>query len=215
MTVPTTTAPASPEAFLYGDVPRRFAPIALHDMQPEQRQAAQSLIDSPRGGVRGPFHALLRNPRLAQRVRALGESIRFESQVAVDLREFVILLVARHWSAQYEWHAHSLAAREAGIEAAVVDAIGEGRTPSGMSDDQRLLHAFFTELLSSKDVCDATYDATLLRFGENELLELICTAAYYSFVSMILNTVRHPVPEGGRPLPAVVPERNSSREMEQ
>lgn len=185
----------------FGEAPSRFAPIPMESMSPEQRQVAQALIDSPRGGIRGPFHALLRNPRLTERVRAVGECIRFESTVAVELREFVILLVARHWSAHYEWHAHSLAAAKAGVRQDVIDAVGEGRVPAGMNADQVLLHGFCTQLLEHNDVSDATYAAAMERFGERDLLDLLCTAAYFSFVSLILNTVRHPVPAGGRPLP--------------
>ncbi|RYY88434.1 MAG: carboxymuconolactone decarboxylase family protein [Comamonadaceae bacterium] len=183
--------------------PQRFAPIALDAMTPEQRFFAQSLLDGPRRGIRGPFNALLRNPTLADRVRALGDSIRFESSLPADLREFVILLVARFWSARYEWHAHSKVAIEAGVAPAVVDAIGRGRTPDGMTPDQALLHRFCSEMLQHKDVADATYAETLERFGETTLLDVMATAGYFSFVSVILNTIRAPVPEGGAQLPPV------------
>jgi 4-carboxymuconolactone decarboxylase len=183
--------------------PRRFGPLELSEMTPEQRSVAQGLIDGPRGGIRGPFQALLRNPRLADRVRALGDSIRFENSLPADLREFVILLVARFWSARYEWHAHSKVAAEAGVDAAIIDAIGNGRTPSGMTPEQALLHRFCTELLNDKDVSDATYAQALARFGEATLLDVLCTAGYFGFVSLILNTIRHPVPEGGAQLPSV------------
>jgi 4-carboxymuconolactone decarboxylase len=181
---------------------RRFAPLEMDAMTPEQRFIAQGLIDGPRGGIRGPFHALLRNPRLADRVRALGDSIRFENSLPADLREFVILLVARFWSARYEWHAHSRMAAEAGVDPSVIDAIGHGRTPQGMTPNQALLHRFCTELLHDKDVSDATYAQALARFGEPTLLDVLCTAGYFSFVSLILNTIRQPVPEGGVQLPA-------------
>lgn len=180
---------------------RRFAPLELDTMTAEQRAVAQDLIDGPRGGIRGPFHALLRNPRLAERVRALGDSIRFENSLPADLREFVILLVARFWSARYEWHAHSKMAAEAGVDAAIIDAIGNGRTPTGMTPEQALLHRFCTELLNDKDVSDATYAQALARFGEVTLLDVLCTAGYFGFVSLILNTIRQPVPEGGVQLP--------------
>jgi 4-carboxymuconolactone decarboxylase len=180
---------------------RRFAPLEMDAMTPEQRFIAQGLIDGPRGGIRGPFHALLRNPRLADRVRSLGDSIRFENSLPAELREFVILLVARFWSARYEWHAHSKMAADAGVDPSVIVAIGEGRTPPGMSDDQALLHRFCTELLHEKDVSDATYAQALARFGEPTLLDVLCTAGYFSFVSLILNTIRQPVPEGGVQLP--------------
>jgi 4-carboxymuconolactone decarboxylase len=182
---------------------RRFAPLELDAMTPEQRAVAQGLIDGPRRGIRGPFHALLRNPRLADRVRALGDSIRFENSLPAGLREFVILLVARFWSARYEWHAHSKMAAEAGVDQAVIDAIGHGRTPAGMSAEQALLHRFCSELLNDKDVSDTTYAQALARFGEPTLLDILCTAGYFSFVSLILNTIRQPVPEGGAQLPAL------------
>jgi 4-carboxymuconolactone decarboxylase len=182
---------------------RRFAPLEMDAMTPEQRFIAQGLIDGPRGGIRGPFHALLRNPRLADRVRTLGDSIRFENSLPPALREFVILLVARFWAARYEWHAHSKMAAEAGVDPAVIDAIGQGRTPQGMTADQALLHRFVTELLRDKDVGNATYAQALERFGEPTLLDVLCTAGYFSFVSLILNTIRQPVPEGGVQLPAL------------
>jgi 4-carboxymuconolactone decarboxylase len=181
--------------------PRRFAPIAMEAMTPEQRFIAQGLIDGPRGGIRGPFNALLRNPKLADRVRALGDSIRFENSLPADLREFTILLVARFWSARYEWHAHSKVATEAGVDPAVIEAIGRGTVPQGMTPDQALIYRFCTEMLDDKDVSDATYAQALARFGEPTLLDVLCTAGYFSFVSVILNTIRAPVPEGGVQLP--------------
>jgi 4-carboxymuconolactone decarboxylase len=120
-----------------------------------------------------------------------------------DLREFVILLVARFWSARYEWHAHSKVAIGLGVDPAVIDAIGHGRVPAGMTPDQALLHRFCTELLHDKDVSDATYAQALERFGEPTLLDVLGTAAYFGFVSVILNAIRAPVPEGGAQLPAL------------
>jgi 4-carboxymuconolactone decarboxylase len=180
---------------------RRFAPLAADAMTPEQHAMARALTEGPRGGVRGPFHALMRNPVLADRVRQLGDSVRFENTLPPALREFVILIVARHWSAQYEWHAHSTLAAGLGVARATIDAIGRGHTPAQMSDEQALLHAFCTEALRDKDISDDTYAAALLRFGETTLLDVLCTVGYFGFVSVILNAIRAPVPEGGAVLP--------------
>lgn len=182
-------------------MPTRFAPIETDRMTPQQRAVAQALTEGPRGGIRGPFHALLRNPRLADRVRSLGDSVRFENSLPAQLREFVILLVARFWSARYEWHAHSKIAAELGVPQEVIDAIGRGRVPASMTPDHALLHRFCMELLQDKDVSDATYAQAEARFGEVALLDVLCTAGYFSFVSLILNTIRQPVPEGGAELP--------------
>jgi 4-carboxymuconolactone decarboxylase len=47
----------------------RFKPLSQHDMTLDQQRAAQAIAGGPRGGLRGPFHALLRSPELADRVR--------------------------------------------------------------------------------------------------------------------------------------------------
>jgi 4-carboxymuconolactone decarboxylase len=180
---------------------RRFAPLADAVLSDEQRAFARALVDGPRGGVRGPFHALLRNPRLADRVRALGDSVRFESSLPPALRELAIVTVARFWSARYEWHAHSKLAVELGVDPAAIDAIGAGRPPTTLSADEALVHAFCSELLHARDVSDATYAAALQRFGEVALLDLLATIGYFGFVSTILNAIRAPVPEGGVELP--------------
>jgi 4-carboxymuconolactone decarboxylase len=193
--------PNTPERYSMSE--KRFAPISSEAMTAEQRAVAQQLVEGPRRGIRGPFAALLRNPRLADRVRALGDSIRFENSLPPMLREFAILIVARFWSAHYEWHAHSKLAVELGVHLDTVEAIGTGREPARWSPDEALVYRFCMELLYDKDVSDASYDATMHRFGEVAVLDLLATASYFSFVSLILNATRHPVPEGGAPMPAL------------
>jgi len=179
----------------------RFKPIAPEEMTAEQRRVAQALAAGPRGGVRGPFPTLLRLPALADRVRLLGDYVRFESSLSPQMRELAILVVARFWSAQYEWHAHRNHAIKAGIDPSVPDAIAQGRRPPDLSADDALVYDFCRELLHARDVSDATYAAAVKRFGETTVLELVSLAAYYSFVSLILNVNRTPLPEGATPLP--------------
>jgi 4-carboxymuconolactone decarboxylase len=183
--------------------PKRFAPIPLEEMSQEQKSTAEELINGPRGGIRGPFNALLRNPRLADRVRQLGDSIRFESSLPAALREFTILITARFWSARYEWHAHSKLAVELGIRQEVVDAIGVGEVPKDLSEDQNLIYQFCSEILNDKDISDKTYAAAVERFGELTVLDILATTGYFGFVSVILNAIRQPVPEGGIQMPSL------------
>ena len=41
-----------------------------------------------------------------------------------------VLFIARHWSAQYEWHVHKKAGMRAGLANDVIDAIRHHRTPA-------------------------------------------------------------------------------------
>jgi 4-carboxymuconolactone decarboxylase len=179
----------------------RFRPLSPEEMSADQARVAKAIASGPRGGVRGPFPALLRSPELADRVRHLGDYIRFESALPPVLRELAILLVARFWSANYEWHAHQKAALNAGMNPDIPEAIAHGRRPQSLSGDESLIYDFVSQLLGEKDVSDDTYRAAVERFGEKSVVELICTAGYYGFVSLILNANRSPVPEGGEVLP--------------
>jgi len=180
---------------------QRFKPIALEHMNEQQRQAAQALIDGPRKGLRGPFNALLRNPTLTDRVRLLGDSIRFESTLEPLHREFAILITARFWSADYEWYAHSKLAIEYGLNPEVVAAIRINQKPKLENSDLQLIYDFTREILFDKDVSDGTYEKAMTRFGELSTLDLLSTIGYFGFVSVILNAIRQPIPEGAEPLP--------------
>jgi 4-carboxymuconolactone decarboxylase len=179
----------------------RFRNLTDDEMTPEQKAVAAAVRASPRKGLPGPFHALLRSPDLADRVRALGDYIRYGNSLSAPLRELVILIVARFWSAQYEWQAHRRIAIEAGLDPSVAEAIAQNRRPPKLSADETLVYDFMHELVTEKDVSDATYAAAIERFGERSVLDMIATGGYFSFVSLILNAKRHPLPAGAVPLP--------------
>jgi 4-carboxymuconolactone decarboxylase len=178
---------------------RRFALLTETTMTPRQRESYQAIVSGPRKGARGPFNALLRSPEVADRVQKVGEYIRFQSTIPAALNEMAILITGRFWGAQYEFWAHSRLARTAGLPDAIIDAIAEGRRPSPMSDDQRVVHDFCAELFRDKAVSDATFKAAVGRFGEQGVIDLIAASGYYSIVSMVLNVDRYPLPAGERP----------------
>jgi 4-carboxymuconolactone decarboxylase len=87
-------------------------------MTPAQKKAAAELAAGPRGGVRGPFVPLLRSPELMDRLQKVGEYLRYQGSLQTRLNEFVMLIVARQWSQQFEWFVHyPLALKAASIAA--------------------------------------------------------------------------------------------------
>ena len=177
----------------------RFALLTEATMTPRQRESYQGIVSGPRKGARGPFNALLRSPEVADRVQKVGEYIRFQSTIPAALNEMAILITGRFWGAQYEFWAHSRLARTAGLPDPIIDAIAQNRRPSAMTDDQRIVHDFCTELFRDKTVSDATFKAAVERFGEQGVIDLIAASGYYSIVSMVLNVDRYPLPAGERP----------------
>lgn len=179
----------------------RFAPLPVESLNEEQKKVYDALVSGPRKGIRGPFNALLRNPQLAQRVGLLGDSVRFENSLPETLREMTILMVARFFKARYEWHAHGTILKGLGFAIEKIDAIAKGKRPPSMTADETIIYEFVTELLNQGDISDVSYENAILRFGELTVLDILATAGYFGFVSMILNAVRLPVPEGGMQLP--------------
>ena len=189
-------APASRNVKLVGD---RFRPLTWDEMTPGQRAMIEHLLAGERGTTSGPFNVLLRSPELGDIAQQLGARIRFHSSLPRRLNEMAILIVAREWTAQYEWYAHKRLALEAGLKPDIVDAIAAGRRPAGMQPDEQALHTFETELLERHEVSDATFKAASDAFGERGIVDLIGLMGYYHIVSMVLNVDRYPLPDGAKP----------------
>jgi alkylhydroperoxidase family enzyme len=79
------------------------------------------------------------------------------------------------------------------------DAIAQGRRPAAMQKDEEAVYNFSSELLNTKQVSDATFDAAKRAFDERGVVDLIAVIGWYNTVSMLLNTDRYPVPEGAQP----------------
>ena len=68
-----------------------------------------------------------------------------------------------------------------------------------MNADEETVYNFCTELLTTKQVSDKTFEATKTKFGERGVVDLIGVTGYYQLVSMLLNTDKYPLPDGVQP----------------
>jgi 4-carboxymuconolactone decarboxylase len=161
---------------------------------------AENLLAGPRKGMRGPFSALLYSPEIGDHAQQLGAQVRFHNSLPEPLKELAILVVARFWTAQFEWYAHHRLALEAGLDPAIAEAIAAGKRPAKMSPDEAAIYTFCTELLDTREVSDAAFAGVKDRFGDKGVVDLICTMGYYGLVSMTLNVNRYPLPADATPL---------------
>lgn len=193
--VAQTSAP--PQLQLRGD---RFKPLKWEEMTPEQKAMIEHLISGERGTTTGPFNVLLRSPEMGDLAQKFGAEMRYHSSIPRKLNEFVILITARHWTAQYEWYAHRRDGLKYGLEAAVIDSLATGKRPGSMNPDEEVLYNFCHELLETGQVSDPAFKAAVDKFGERGVVDIVGTIGYYSMVSMLLNTDRYPMPEGVQPM---------------
>jgi 4-carboxymuconolactone decarboxylase len=78
------------------NAPPRLPPIPDSEMTDAQRRVRAEIASGPRGGVRGPFDALLRSPALADRLRKVGAYVRFESSPPAQSRSRLSLGCSRN-----------------------------------------------------------------------------------------------------------------------
>ncbi len=169
-------------------------------LKAKQKEVYDKIASGPRGGVRGPFGVLLHAPGVADPVQAVGAYLRFDSPLPGRLRELAIMITARFWTAQFEWHIHRGFAEKEGVAPAVIDAIAERRTPEFANDDERIVYAYVRELHKQHRVSDATYAEAVKVLGIENVVELTAVAGYYTLISMVLNAFEVPVPDAPPPL---------------
>jgi 4-carboxymuconolactone decarboxylase len=177
-------------------VGNRFKPLTYKEMTPPQKTMFEHLLAGERRGANGPFNVLLRSPEMGDLAQQFGASMRFQSSIPRKLNELAIIITARHWTSHYEWYAHRRAAQQAGLDQSIIDAVAAGKRPAKMQPDEEAVYTFCTEILTTKQVSDKTFEATKAKFGERGVVDLIGVVGYYQFVSMVLNTDRYPLPEG-------------------
>ena len=175
----------------------RMATIPLDKMSPAQRSVADAIMsERPRKSIGGPFNAWLRSPELADRLQKVGEYVRFHTSLDKRVNEMAIIMTAQAWGSQYEWYAHAPLALKAGLDPAIVAAIGAGRKPDNMKDDEAIVWEFTTQLRRDHGVDDAIYARALEKFGEAGIMDLVAVNGYYDVVSMTLNVARVAAPAG-------------------
>ncbi len=170
----------------------RMPPIPPDKMTAEQKKAAEEFLAVRNVLVFGPFVPLLRSPEVMQRARAMGDYLRYKTVLPPKLNEFIILIIARRWTQQYEWEVHHPIAIKAGLDKEIAAAVAEGRRPKNMPEEEEVIYDFCAETHGNQSVSDATYARAVSKFGEQGVIDLVGVCGYYTFLAMVLNVARTP-----------------------
>ena len=179
----------------------RVPPVIRDQLDAEQQKIHDLIVSTRQGGeIRGPFAMWIRNANLASAANQFGNALRLNGKLDPKLFELTILIVARQWSAQYEWYAHAKDAAKVGLDPAIVEAIRAHRIPPFADAKQALVYEMVRELLDTKDVGDATYARAVEAFGIDLVMEIVSVTGFYTLVAMMLKAFKAPVPGGAAPL---------------
>src|SRR3984957_19735133 len=165
-------AAAAPEFNTHGN---RFRPLSYDELTPEQKAFADKEIAAGRKPETGPFNIYLRSPQMAELSRPLADYLRFKAPMPRKLKEIATMLTARYWGGQYVWYSHRQQALDAGVSPAFIAAMAAGERPANMAADESTMYDFATQLLTTRQVSDANFQAMTALLGERGIVETVGT----------------------------------------
>src|SRR5215813_6337979 len=174
-------------------------------LTPDQKRYVESILSGPRGDISGPLGVMMVTPQLGDLTQKAIAYARFAgregfSSVPPKLNELAILVVAKHWSAEYVWNAHHTAAVRNGITPEVVEGIRMGKRPTAMEKDVEAVYNFATEFITKREVSDATLQAARnVLGGDRGVVDLVGTMSLYQISSMMVALDQTPLPPGTKP----------------
>lgn len=181
---------------------RIATPNDYDTLTPEQKAYVASILTGPRSSITGPLGVMMVSPTLGDLNQKAIAYARFAGQdgfsiVPPKLNELAILIVAKHWSAEYVWNAHHAYGVRMGLTPEVVEAIRVGRRPAAMEKDVEAVYDFASEFITRRQVSDATVAAakTVLG-GDRGIVDLVGTMGLYQISSMMVALDQTPVGNG-------------------
>jgi 4-carboxymuconolactone decarboxylase len=190
-----------------------LAPLRPGDLDEAQRRLYDAVLASPRGqgGARrlilredetltGPFDAWLRTPVLGEHLERVGMALRTDTTLPAPAREIAVLVVAKAWSADFEWWVHGLVAKGVGVPASAIESIGHGRRPVLDDAASQAAHDVASELVQRRRLEPATFARARDALGERALVEVVTLVGFYQLVSGILESFHPPGPSADLPV---------------
>lgn len=172
---------------------------ALYDAvrtSPRAQGPMARVLTRDNGSLAGPFDAWLRSPVLGALLERVGMALRTETALPAAAREVAILVVARAWSADFEWWAHRRAALNEGVPEAVIDAVAQRRPPPTEEPAINAAHDVAMELVHKRALETTTLERAKAVLGERALVETVMAVGFYQLVSGTLESFHPPPPSG-------------------
>ena len=165
----------------------RFKVLGRDEMTDEQ-QGAFDYVEAKEGRVRGgPWTAYVYRPELMRLQEDLSYYQRHGCTLTERERQIAVLAVCRHWSAEYPWAVQVRRSLKAGIEPAIVDAIGARQRPALSDPREKAAYDVATELMQNHRLSEATYAAAEKLFGLAKLVDLVAAVGFFSMVACTAN----------------------------
>jgi alkylhydroperoxidase family enzyme len=138
------------------------------------------------------FKALVNSPKAARAFHGLGDYIRYGSKLDMRLRELAILQVGWLARAPYEWSHHVKLGLDFGVSAADIQALIDDTAgkPTSLDALTRLVLQAAREMTTGGEMEAATFTALQQALGNEQVVDLTITIAFYNAVVRVLATLQ-------------------------
>jgi 4-carboxymuconolactone decarboxylase len=171
-------------ADIHPETGNRFPPIRRDTLN----EAEKKLYDT-RGVTDGFGPAALRlySPPVAESMTAGNDYLRRKSGLEPRLVELAILVTAREMDAEYVWTSHEPAARKAGLEQAIIDAVKFRWPATALGEKESVIVQLGRDAISKHKVESETFAQAVKLFGHQGVLNIASLIGDYAATAILLN----------------------------
>ncbi|HEY2071251.1 MAG TPA: carboxymuconolactone decarboxylase family protein [Rhizomicrobium sp.] len=120
-----------------------------------------------------------------------GGNILSRQELGADLRELVILTVARVEGGTYEWVQHVPIALNAGCKQEQIDALEGGSFDAAVfSAKEKACIALAVDVIRNVKASEANVETAKVHFPAQEIVEIILTCGFYMTMARLTETTR-------------------------
>jgi AhpD family alkylhydroperoxidase len=168
----------------------RIEPLPENEWDDELRALiGQSWSGPPPGNRNNLYRTLARHRPLFRAWSDLGRVL-LNSRLPARDRELLILRTAWLTRCRFEWAYHEPLALRVGISQAEIRRVLAGPDAPGWDKHDATLVGAVDELVSAARLTDATWDALLPEYDDQQLIEIPAIVGQYQLVAYLTNTIR-------------------------
>jgi len=178
-------------------------PLILKDSLDEEGRRIFEAINGKNGDMPrlGPPASSMYSLAAAEPYDRLNQVLRSANVIGPQFFEISTLVPAREFNQQYEWTAHELGARRAGVAQEVIDVIKLDRPTSGLPEREATAIEFGRALLrGNRQVSPELFAKMVSLFGQRGTIEVTMVMGDYAMTAMLLNAVNQQLPPDRDPL---------------
>jgi 4-carboxymuconolactone decarboxylase len=171
----------------------RIQEIAPDKLSAEQNTVFQQLT-AGRGRILTPYKVWIHSPRVASGMEQIGTFLNKKSSLSPREVEIGIIVIARHWNADYVLQAHIREGRKVGLPEDVIQAVVAGKAPKLTDPHEHGVYTFANALAGGVKLSDADFAAIEKAIGRDGVAEVLVLLGYYTSVALAMKVHDVPIP---------------------